>query len=101
MDEQNLDTLTAIAMGSELAATSPDVFAGIINQATDEERAGVKNAADLVSLYFTVGQRVHQRINMMLAAKGINPPVVDLSDFADVLAAAAQYEQVSEGYTLQ
>lgn len=98
-----MSTIHALIMGAEVAVTDVGVFAGVLNQATAEERANVKNMADLVSLYFQVHDRVHRQVTAQVEELGEQPPPVNLVDFEVVLAENFRRpdQVVPEGITLQ
>lgn len=85
-DQENLPTIAALVMGAEVAQTDIGVFAGVINQTTPEERAGVKDVADLISLYFKTHERLHRQVTEEIKGMGEEPPAVNLADFEKVLA---------------
>ncbi|UHX60300.1 hypothetical protein RsoPWM2_09 [Ralstonia phage vRsoP-WM2] len=101
---QTAPTIIALLSAANMAQTGPGVFAGVINQATPEERAGVKNMKDLLALYFKVHARVVAEISAEVeATTDHRAPLVDLSDFAETLAEyfSRADEVVPEGVTLQ
>ncbi|QFP93701.1 hypothetical protein [Ralstonia phage P-PSG-11-1] len=83
---QTVPTIVALLMAANMVSTDPGVIAGIINRATPEERAGVKNLKDLLALYFVVHARVVADVSAKVeSTTDHKAPLVNLADFAETL----------------
>lgn len=85
-EQQTIQTIEAIIATANMAMTDPGVVAGVLKQATPEERASANTLADVVQLFFKVAARVHAEVSAEVEEGGNLPPKVDLKDFETTLA---------------